>query len=156
MNEYRNRNFLTSMNSETFFPQANLIQQKRKSRNKFTTQTAAIALEMKANKEILADVMRIQLMIRCSPPSFDVFALFIFRFFHCTTICARCYRAMYIVQEHVHSTDTQCLVYIFILSSGFSFSCFRFRVTQFLCVHCAHHVVLFTLVLYADSYFAFD
>lgn len=136
MNEYRNRNVPTSMNSGTFFPtsESNSIEKKRKSRNKFTTQTAAIALEMKANKKILADVMRIQLMIRCSPPSFDVFALFIFRFFHCTTICARCYRAMYKNMYIVHSTDTQCLVCIFILSSEFSFSCFRFRVTQFLCV----------------------
>lgn len=61
MNEYRNRNVPTSMNSGTFFPtsESNSIEKKRKSRNKFTTQTAAIALEMKANKKILADVMRI-------------------------------------------------------------------------------------------------
>lgn len=49
-------------------------------------------------------------MIRCSPPSFDVFALFIFRFFHCTTIWARCYRAMY---KNMYTVQTLNALFIY-------------------------------------------
>lgn len=85
---------------------------RRSKREKKTSLFRAISVETEANKKILADVTRIQLMIRCSPPSSNVLvgttALGLCMFFFSSSL----HRSLYLFFFNV--LCTQCL-FIFIL-----------------------------------------